>query len=223
MLKCKIYHVKVGAAHLATWLTYLRIAQKIKDRINGIELSYLMLGFVAPFLNKEQEGDLEFTDMVKFSKSLMNGNGVILEDNILSFKKRYLEPPSIIYKSDNKRSFLWGYYFNLIVSKLWIDSFIKSEDVKNYLNANDIYDYEFLSKNGYGLIKELDKSEINLNKCEDFDAIKLIQLNNKIVKYYKNNRSIINSENIKNFKPETIEEFVIKAEKLCISNLIVKA
>ncbi len=204
---------------MATWLTYLRIAQKVKNRVDGIELPYLMFGFIAPFFDKNQEGDLEFEDMFKCSKNLIDSRSAILEDNILSFKKKYIDPPFIIYKSDSRRSFLWGYYFNLIISKLWIDSFLRVEDMKSFLNANDIYDYEFLSENGYGLIEEFDKSEIIVSKYEDIDILKLIQFKDKIVKYYKNNRSIINSENIKNFDSGVIEEFIIKAEKLCISNL----
>lgn len=230
MMQDLLFYVKIymdilhkgGAAHLATWLTCLRIAQKIKMRVDGIELPYLMLGFIAPFLDKDQEGDLEFEDMLKCSKVLTSGRSVILEDQIRTFEKRYIEPPFIIYKSDSKRSLLWGYYFNLIVSRLWINSFPKGDDIRSYLNANDIYDYDFLSKNGYDLIEQFEKCQITISKCDDFEILKLIQLKDKIAKYYKNNRSIINSENIKNFNPETVEQFILKAEKLCISNLLEK-
>lgn len=205
---------------MATWLTYLRIAQKVKNRVDGIDLPYLMLGFVAPFFDKDQGDDLELEDIFK---SLSNGRSAILEDSILSFKKKYIEPPFIIYKSDSKRSFLWGYYFNLIVRKLWIESFSKIEDAKNFLNAMDIYDYDFLLNNDYELIEEFHKSEIMISRCEDFNMLELIQLKNKIVKYYKNNRNLINSDHIKDFNSRKIEEFVIEAEKLCISNLLGKA
>jgi len=92
--------------------------------------------------------------------------------------------------------------------------------MKSFLNAMDIYDYDFLSKNGYELIEELDKLEMIINKCEDFDMLELATLKNKIVKYYKNNRNIINSDNIKDFDPKKIEEFILEAENLCISNLL---
>ena len=45
----------MGSDHnMATWLTHLRVAEKIKERIRDIDLDYFMAGSIAPDSGKKE-------------------------------------------------------------------------------------------------------------------------------------------------------------------------
>jgi len=199
---------------MATLLTHLRVAEKIKERIKDLDLDYFMAGFVAP-----DSGGKEITHFYK-SKN---------EEKYIDIKcyyNRHLRPENLLPRSDKTRSFYWGYYFHLIVDNLWDELYYKP--AKNrYKNIEDftclfnqdmnILDFEYLEQNPENnAFLTFCSINVNLEFFLDFPPA-LIYDNIKKVKAYYSNKDNKPNAKLQILKQEDIEEFINTAFKESIN------
>lgn len=206
---------------MATWLIYLRIAKRIKEYMMEIDLSYLMLGIIAPFIDADTGDDFSINTLLDYNINIIKGK-IDIDQRIISFKSKYINPPLIMYKSDKKRSFLWGYYFGLIISALWRDALHKNMKIEEFIRFANEYDLNYIISADDGIINDFDSLEISLSRFDDFDMFGLLQLRNKIVKYYSSDMDNIKTEAEMDFNGELIEKFIEKSSRVCLNVLLGK-
>lgn len=200
---------------MASWLTHLRIAEKIKQKIKGIDLSYLMIGSIAP-----DAAVLDAPD----SNPLPSSE---------AFYNRHLIPEKLFLRSDKTRSFLWGYYFHLLTDQLWTEEFVKpfsADYAEKYQNPQKDFpdlmeaelsgvDFDFLKENGYGLLDGFKHAEINLSFFYDFDPDTIFELKDKIIAFYYKDSQALESA-YEYLSRELIDGFIDKAAEKCIGMLL---
>lgn len=200
---------------MASWLTHLRIAEKIKQKIKGIDLSYLMMGSIAPdavLFDADKSGSLPSSE---------------------EFYNKHLIPEKLFLRSDMTRSFLWGYYFHLLTDQMWTEKFVKpfsADYAEKYQNPGknfsdfieeEMYgiDFDFLKENGYGMLEEFKHSEINLSFFYDFDPEIIFEFKNKIIAYYYKDSHALERD-YEYLNKELIDGFIAKAAEQCVGMLI---
>lgn len=207
--------LKKGCSIMASWLTHLRVAEKIKQKIPEIDFSYFIIGSIAPD-SEEPEDD-------SISK---------MDDSV--FFDSYLKPEKIMTRSDSTRSFLWGYYFHLITDKLWLEDYFrplslqyKSESDNEGTDFVDFMgeemtsiDFEYLKENGRELVDNLKEFNGNINYLYEFDSDCIFECKDRIVGFYNGEPPIFNRE-YKYLTPQKLDEFIVKASEKCVSILII--
>ncbi len=216
---------------MASWLTHLRVAAKIKEKIKAIDLGYLMLGSVTPDLVEKGE----HTKVYEPSKELVfsvcsDESSVDIPEN---FYSEHMLPEKLITRSDKTRSFLWGYYFHLVVDRAWREEVIKpvlrrqeqtekqdSPSFQEQLRDEiDLLDFEYLKNNGLEIIEELMNVEVNISFFGDFDTSYIYDCKNKIVEYY--NKQSAPQKDSHNFINEaSVEDFINRTSDKCIRALL---
>jgi hypothetical protein len=218
---------------LATWLTHLRIAERIKERIPGISLPYLMIGSIAPDSGTPDEQQTTYNppkELTHFKTTIHgNKNKIDLE----AFYNKYLAPPKIINRSDKTRSFLWGYYFHLIADSYWIENYLNplqkeydhklEQEDKDFMDImrEETYalDFEFLKKTEYELLNKFKDIKVDINFFNEFEPSHIKKCQARIVIYYEQKQNPDISSN-KFYKEETLEQFITEAAKLCVEKLL---
>lgn len=219
---------------MASWLTHLRIAEKIKQRIEEIEFPCLLMGSIAPDSGMPDESRMNYTPSKETTHCrCKDKDGTYIIDEAAFFNK-HLTPEKIITRSDGTRSFLWGYYFHIITDKMWFEQYFKPfrEDyLKNsgdteadFINfiRDEMYslDFKYLKVHGNELIDELNNANVNTNFFNDFDPDFINECRRRIVEFYSGEPPVLNRE-YKYLTPEIIDEFVIKTSEKCIDILII--
>ena len=216
---------------LATWLAHLRIAEKVKERIPEIDLSYLMMGSVAPDSKVPDETDNNSNppkELTHFELKQEEGKCKIDLDD---FYKKYLAPSKIFTRSDNTRSFLWGYYFHLIADCLWVEKYLQPNqrlfDVQNHeekefidIMNEEIYalDFLYLKQKGNGIIESFKSIKIDLTFFNEFKPSYINECHQKIVEYYEKEQYTLDRD-CEFYSLEMIEEFINEATQKCLEVL----
>lgn len=207
--------LKKGCSIMASWLTHLRVAEKIKQKIPEIDFSYFIIGSIAPDSEKPEDDSISKMDDSVFFDS-------------------YLKPEKIMTRSDSTRSFLWGYYFHLITDKLWLEDYFrplslqyKSESDNEGTDFVDFMgeemtsiDFEYLKENGRELVDNLKEFNGNINYLYEFDSDCIFECKDRIVGFYNGEPPIFNRE-YKYLTPQKLDEFIVKASEKCVSILII--
>lgn len=217
---------------LATWLTHLRIAEKVKERIPGISLPYLMIGSIAPDSGVPDEACRIYNppkEVTHFSRKVDEDKREI---NLEAFFEKHLATSKIITRSDNTRSFLWGYYFHLIADQIWIEQYFlpnkkkydeEHHEDKDFIDfmREEIYalDFLYLQKDGIEIIQKFKNIKPELNFFNEFEPSYIYECQQKIVDYYEKNQYSLNRE-YRYYDLEKIEKFVSEASQKCIDVLL---
>lgn len=218
---------------MATWLTHLRIAEKIKEKIVDIRLSYLMLGSIAPDSGVPDETYRNYNPSkevthFKTKKSEAEGKTKI---NLEDFYEKHLAPSRILTRSDNTRSFLWGYYFHLVTDDKWSE-FVrpykciyeeeKHED-KDFISVmrEEMYALDFLhlEQNSYDIIEKFKNINVNINFFNDFEPSYIYECQKRIIDYYENERYVLERD-YRFFSTEKIDGFINEVAQHCIDILL---
>jgi hypothetical protein len=103
---------------VATWIAHLRIAERLVERIPGLDEEAFAVGSIAPDSGVPNEDWTEFDPPAGITHfhSLRGGKNEI-ED--LRFYREYLAEPTRGVPAQRHSSFLWGYFFHLITDRLW--------------------------------------------------------------------------------------------------------
>ncbi|MCQ1531837.1 zinc dependent phospholipase C family protein [Lutispora saccharofermentans] len=203
----------MGSDHnMATWLTHLRVAEKIKERIRDIDLDYFMAGSIAPDSGKKE--------ITHFCKGTSDEDRYI---DLNSFYNKYLRPEELFTRSDKTRSFYWGYYFHLIGDSLWNERYLRpmTKECKDgnsiiHIFREEMYalDFEYLEKNSENnILSEFQSMEIKLEFFNGFSPHQIYENIKKINDYYRKENHKLNRE-FKFLDAEAIERFIdITVEK----------
>jgi len=200
---------------MATWLTHLRVAEKVKERIKDIDLDYYMAGSIAP-----DSGGKEITHFYK------NKNEEQCID-VKCFYSRHLRPENLFLRSDKTRSFYWGYYSHLIVDNLWNERFYKPLKKKYdgegdfgqlFKQEMEVIDFNYLEQNPQNnILQRFMESEVKLEFFTDFPP-KLIYENIEKVKSYYSNLTIKADMKLNFLDMASVESFIDDAVKELIIN-----
>jgi len=195
---------------MATCLTHLRVAEKIKERIKDVDMDYLMAGSVAP-----DSGAKEMTHFYK-------GNNEDQYIDLRCFYNRHLRPENLFLRSDKTRSFYWGYYFHLLVDNLWNETYYKplkkeykGEDNFAFLLRQEMetLDFKYLEQNKQDNIFLKFKSiDVKLEFFSDFPPELIYEYISKICNYYSN-LSLKSEKNMQFLDMKMLDDFIDTAVK----------
>ena len=110
---------------MASWLTHLRIAEIIKQRVPEIDFPYFLIGSIAPDSGVPDESRRNYTPSKEITHSSYQKDENAADIDETVFFNNYLIPEKIMTRSDSTRSFLWGYYFHLVIDKLWLEEYFR--------------------------------------------------------------------------------------------------
>lgn len=217
---------------LATWLTHLRIAGKVKERIPEIDLSYLMMGSIAPDSGEPDETDRNYDPPKEITHFAVRKEEDKCKIDLDAFYEKYLAPSKIFTRSDNTRSFLWGYYFHLITDCLWVEKYLfpnkKIYDAKNHedkdfisIMREEIYalDFLYLQEKGTGIIESFKDIKPDLIFFNEFKPSYIYECQQKIVEYYEKDQYTLDRD-YEFYNLDRIEEFINEATQKCIEVLL---
>ncbi len=227
------YYIKMKEVkELASWLTHLRIAEKIKNTIKDIDLNYLLIGSIAPdFILYDDSYKTSLLANITDIKLDIDIN--VLNYAIADFYNKYMHPQKLIVRSDKTRSFLWGCYFHLITNKAWIEEYYSqfttayeqhSEDIKQDMSAfikEEMFalDFKYLESNGTNIINEFRNYNFSLNYFCEFDTTYINEYKSKIIDFYSK-EAASTSGNLEFFSLNSLESFICKISNKCIRTLL---
>lgn len=209
---------------MATWLTHLRIAEKIKEKIKDIDLDYFMAGSIAPDSGKPDKTNKQYEpseEITHFCRGKDEDKYIDLKD----FYNKHLRPEDLFIRSDKTRSFYWGYYFHLVGDSLWNEKYFKpmkkeynGEGDFAYLIREEMYalDFEYLEKNPQNnILCQFETMKIKTEFFTEFSPQLIYENIEKIKDYYdkqsfKLNREykLLNAEDIEKFIDITVEKSI---------------
>jgi len=218
---------------MASWLMHLRIAERIKQRIPGIDFPYFIIGSIAPDSKVPYESQENCTPSKDTTHCKYKNNAAANMDESVFFNK-YLIPEKIIIRSDRTRSFLWGYYFHLIADKLWLDKYFKpfqnnyeiqfkdsDKDFEEFIGEEMIsLDFEYLEKNGTGLIEQLESFDGNIDFFYEFDPEYIYDCKNRIIGFYRGEPLKLNRK-YEYLSSEIVDKYITEVSDKCISILVI--
>ena len=185
---------------LATWLAHLRIAEKVKERIPEIDLSYLMMGSIAPASGKPDQVDKNYDPPKEITHFEVKGDGDKYKIDLDAFFEKYLAPSKIFTRSDNTRSFLWGYYFHLLADSIWMEKYLlpnqriyeaEKHEEKDFINIlhKEIYalDFMYLQQKGNAIIENFKDIKPDLTFFNEFEPSHIYECQKRIAEYYEKN------------------------------------
>ncbi|MDF2522133.1 MAG: hypothetical protein K0R84_2761 [Clostridia bacterium] len=217
---------------MATWLTHLRIAEKVKEKIADISLPYLIMGSIAPDSGAPDETYRSYNppkEVTHFeTKDKEEGKSNI---NLEDFYEKYLSPAKIITRSDNTRSFLWGYYFHLITDAAWVEFAAaykrayeeEQHEGKDFTSVmrEETYglDFIYLDQNGNDIIHKFKNIKADINFFNEFEPSYIYECQKRIVNYYEKERYVLDRE-YRFFTSEKIDAFIERIAQRCIDILL---
>lgn len=136
---------------MGTWISHLRITEKLLQHLDGLDEEAFLFGNLAPDSGKPNEDWTQFDPPKEVTHYLKRGEG---EGQIrdLQFYRDYL----LNLRSEDKQrrySFLLGYFFHLIGDSLWakwIGTATKRE-FKSLIEGEGIKAWEVIKEDWYGL------------------------------------------------------------------------
>jgi len=105
---------------MASWIVHLRIAEKLLEKIPGLDAPQFAIGNVAPDSGMPDEKAETFDPpyaLTHFVSGQATERVKILED--LRFYREHLQDKVSLKEDKAQYSFLWGYYFHLMTDNLW--------------------------------------------------------------------------------------------------------
>ena len=103
---------------MATWIAHLRIAERLLERIPGLDEESFAVGSIAPDSGVPNEDWTEFDPPAGITHFHdLEGEKKEIED--LRFYREHLAERVTGVGGQRLSSFLWGYFFHLITDRLW--------------------------------------------------------------------------------------------------------
>jgi hypothetical protein len=103
---------------MATWIAHLRLAEILLDHIEGLHESAFTMGNIAPDSGMPDEKWQSF-DPPKPISHFFTPEPASWQIADMSFYRSYLKPILSTGSTDERTSFLLGYFFHLITDNLW--------------------------------------------------------------------------------------------------------
>ncbi len=105
---------------MASWIVHLRVAEALLERTAGLNSEYFAMGNIAPDSGIPDENWENFEpppEILHFKGS--EDAPWILAD--LEFYRQHIQPTNTEESDIQRASFVWGYFFHLLVDNLWDD------------------------------------------------------------------------------------------------------
>ena len=105
---------------MASWIVHLRIADKLLDRIPGLDAAQFAIGNVAPDSGVPDENWETFTppgNITHYQTLESMGKVKVSED--LRFYREHMHGKASLTQDPRQFSFLLGYFFHLITDNMW--------------------------------------------------------------------------------------------------------
>lgn len=219
---------------MASWLTHLRVAEKIKQKVPEIDFPYLIMGSIAPDSGIPDEIHRNYIPSKEVTHCRCQKDNAIADIDESVFFDNYLVPEKIMTRSDSTRSFMWGYYFHLITDKIWLEEYFRplklryesefenpDKDFVDFIREEMLLlDFEYLKEKGSELVDQLKNFDGNFNFFHKFDSDYIHECKKRIIEYYSREPLHLDRE-YKYLTAQIIEEFVVKASERCIGILVV--
>ena len=219
---------------MASWLTHLRVAEMIKQKVSEIDFPYLIIGSIAPDSGVPDENERNYTPSKEVTHRSFQKDGSVAGMDETMFFNNYLVPEKIMTRSDSTRSFLWGYYFHLITDKLWLEEYFRpfqksyesefenpDKDFVEFIREEMFsLDFMYLKENSSELVDQLKSFDGIINFFYEFDSDFIYACKNRIVDFYCAEPLQLDRE-YKYLSPQIIEDFIAKASEKCINILVI--
>lgn len=219
---------------MASWLTHLRIAEKIKQKVDGIDFPYFIIGSIAPDSGIPDESQRNYTPSKEVTHLRYEKGDSSFDMDEAAFFNNYLIPEKLMTRSDSTRSFLWGYYFHLIADKVWLEDYFRPfqeeyenqaegarKDFVDFIREEMLsLDFEYLEAYGMELVDQLKSFDGNISAFYEFDSEYIYECRNRIVDFYSGEPQRLDRE-YKCLNPRLLEEFVTKVSERCINILVI--
>jgi hypothetical protein len=219
---------------MASWLTHLRVAEKIKQKVSEIDFPYFIIGGIAPDSGMPDGSQRNYTPSKEVTHYRYQKGDTVVDMDESVFFDNYLVPEKIMTRSDSTRSFLWGYYFHLITDKLWLEEYFRpfqnsyenesenpEKDFVDFIREEMVsLDFEYLKEKGTELIEQLKSFDGNINFFYEFDSDYIYECKNCIADFYYGEPLCLDRE-YKYLTHQIMEEFIAKASEKCISILVI--
>lgn len=105
---------------MASWIVHLRIADKLLEKIPGLDAAQFAIGNIAPDSGVPDESGETFDPpypLTHFESDKATIRYKVLND--LRFYREHLQDKVSLKGDVEQYSFLWGYYFHLMTDNLW--------------------------------------------------------------------------------------------------------
>ncbi|MDD4124935.1 MAG: zinc dependent phospholipase C family protein [Eubacteriales bacterium] len=150
---------------MATWITHLRIAEKLLDRIDGMTETEFVVGNMAPDSGVPNRDWSVFTPNTEISHWRKTGTNGEKRIHIEEYAQKYLGEEQIHSYNQAQKSFYLGYYTHLLSDIYWAESVIEQSRVKYkeiyekdkneciWILKGDWYDLDYLYLKENGIFK----------------------------------------------------------------------
>ena len=138
---------------MASWIVHLRVAEKLLDKIPGLDAEQFAIGNIVPDSGVPDEKWENFeppTEVSHYRIKNPQGQGHLLED--VRFVRQQIADKVTLQDDPLRFSFLFGYFCHLVTDNLWADR-IYRPTLKRYeeeFNADPDFIWE-VKKDWYGL------------------------------------------------------------------------
>lgn len=105
---------------MASWIVHLRVAEKLLEKIPGLDAAQFAIGNLAPDSSLPDETGENFDPpypLTHYVSEKATEKEKILDD--LRFYRDYIQGKVSLKEDPKQYSFLWGYYFHLMTDNLW--------------------------------------------------------------------------------------------------------
>lgn len=138
---------------MASWIVHLRIADKLLERIPGLDAAQFAIGSVAPDSGVPDEKWETFNPpgtITHYQTEDSMEKVKVLED--LRFYRDHMQGKAFLSKDAGEFSFLLGYFFHLITDNLWSERIARptKERYMKEFEENEGFIWE-VKKDWYGL------------------------------------------------------------------------
>ena len=106
---------------MATWMTHLRVADKLLDRIPDLSPIEFIMGNMAPDSGIPNPDGITFTPSVQVSQYRDDDGTGKKSINISSFVEEYFTPTHRAAYNSRQYAFYLGYLTHLMTDMLWSD------------------------------------------------------------------------------------------------------
>jgi len=115
---------------MGTWITHLRIAEKVIPEFPGLDETSFLYGSFAPDSGFPNEDSTRYDPPKEVTHFLGENNGEVLIKDLV-FYRDYLKEVDV-YREKAKYSFRLGYYVHLLTDQFWWDKIVTPTKKHNH-------------------------------------------------------------------------------------------
>lgn len=103
---------------MATWIVHLRVAEKLLDLIQPLDVEQFLIGNLGPDLNIQDQGWESFEPPGDETHFRISSEDKFWSSDLV-FYRQYIDNQHELSNDSKRFSFLLGYFFHLLTDNLW--------------------------------------------------------------------------------------------------------